>query len=559
MSREYSIGGPFGGGYVSETDTRQYQTFAGYVAENVVPGAMVGAAALTFSTTANAKLSPHIDSFNRADANLESSTTPSGNSFTWSHDGAISGALSIASNQIRSNTTDATGSAYTAVTHTSADHYVQYKVVDITVATGSFFTTRMADKNNFVGVRSGFVSSNGQVQVFRRVSGTLTSLYVSGAGAVAVNDILRLVVSGSNFTVYKNNSVLTGPTAIGDGGALSSNVKTGILARTVSSVLGDDFETDILTMAGVGSSTLTFASTATIGATGAMVGSSTLTFTPTATPDVPGLVGVSTLTFSQTGALTGVGALGGVSTLTFSQTGTLAATGAVSGTIPFTFSQTAVGGLDIFVGPPFTDNFNRVDSNLEVNPFWTWDTLIAGAAAVTSGQLGSATSSSTGSAYQAPNLGSADQYVQYRVKAIATDVGSFVACRLQDVSNFVGIRTGKNVTNGFVEVYRRVAGTLTSLYVSPTDTVAIDDVVKLEVVGNNFTVYKNGAVLTGPTAIGAVLTSTRSGVVMRTTIGTPLWDDFETGRYSTGGGGNGIAGGIYDFSYSLQLGKEYYG
>lgn len=182
----------------------------------------------------------------------------------------------------------------------------------------------------------------------------------------------------------------------------------------------------------------------------------------------------------------------------------------------------------------YADNFDRANANLEASPVasggwsWTHDGLIAGAFTITSNALKSNTSSSPGSAYKTPDLGNANHYVQYRVTNVTTATGPFACCRLADQNSFVGVRTGNGGSNGQIEVYRRNVGTLSNLYTSAASAVAIGDIIRLECSGTNWTLKKNGAIVTGPTAIGVALNSTGTGMVART--GTVMtFEDFEAG------------------------------
>jgi hypothetical protein len=184
------------------------------------------------------------------------------------------------------------------------------------------------------------------------------------------------------------------------------------------------------------------------------------------------------------------------------------------------------------VGGPtvYADTFDRANANLEASPVasggwsWTHDGLIAGAARIASNHVESPTGDSNGSAYFTPDLGSADHYVQFSIYQIAAANGSFFCCRLQDRLNYIGIRANANA----LQVYRRVAGAFTSLYLGSPGSAATNDVFKIVVQGSNFTAYRNGAVLTGPTAIGAVLTATKAGLNARSG-GLPMGDNFECG------------------------------
>jgi len=188
-----------------------------------------------------------IDTFNRADANLEASPVSSSGK-TWTHDGLIAGAVSILAGVARSNTSDATGSAYSTGSLTSADHYVQFKVTTASVGngTGTFFCCRMSDRSNFVGIRAGNAGGGaGAVEVYRRVGGTLTNRYTGPAGTCVAGDVLGLTVVGTNLNVYKNSILLSGPISIGDGGVLTSQ-SAGIVARSITGEFGDEFQADKL-------------------------------------------------------------------------------------------------------------------------------------------------------------------------------------------------------------------------------------------------------------------------------------------------------------------------
>ena len=179
------------------------------------------------------------DNFNRANADLEASAVSSGGS-SWTHDGLVASALQIVSNQLRCNTTNSSGSAYKAADAGTSDHYVQFSAVAVSLSTGPFVCCRLADRSNFVGVRVGNIGSgNGQIEVYRRVGGTLTSLHLSAVGAAAANDIIKLETSGTNWLLYVNGSLLSSG-AINSAGLTSTG--TGIVARTTTGTYFDDFE-----------------------------------------------------------------------------------------------------------------------------------------------------------------------------------------------------------------------------------------------------------------------------------------------------------------------------
>ncbi len=173
-----------------------------------------------------------LDNFNRADAALESSPVASGG-WSWVHDGLVAAAFAVFGNQLRGNTTNSTGSAYKTPAVGSADHYVQYKV-GVLASSGPFCCCRLTDRSNFVGVRN----DGSTIEVYRRVAGSLSSLFAGGS--VALGDIVRLECSGTNWTVKKNGTIVSGPTAIGSGALTSGD--TGVVARTTTGNFFDDFE-----------------------------------------------------------------------------------------------------------------------------------------------------------------------------------------------------------------------------------------------------------------------------------------------------------------------------
>jgi hypothetical protein len=185
---------------------------------------------------------PSLDNFDRANGNLESAAASGG--WSWSHDGAISGAFVINSNQIGCTTTNSTGSAYKSPDVASLNQYVQYKVLNRTNGTGPFACCRLADSNNFIGIRVGaFALGGGELEVYRRVSGSLTSLY-SSSNVYANGDIVRLEVSGTGVSgdawrVYRNGTLLTSGTI----GAALTSTRQGLVARaTVFNPWADDYE-----------------------------------------------------------------------------------------------------------------------------------------------------------------------------------------------------------------------------------------------------------------------------------------------------------------------------
>jgi len=185
------------------------------------------------------------DTFDRANANLEASPTASGGG-NWSHDAWVAGGAVIASNVVRSNTGDTNGSGYKTPPLSSANHYVQYKVTITGSATGPFACCRFNDRTNWVGIRTGFGTAAGQIEVYKKVSNTLSALYTSATGAVVIGDIIRLECNGTNFTVKKNGTAVTGAIDIPIAAATLTSVGTGLIMRSSTTMTFNDFEAGIL-------------------------------------------------------------------------------------------------------------------------------------------------------------------------------------------------------------------------------------------------------------------------------------------------------------------------
>lgn len=173
----------------------------------------------------------------------------------------------------------------------------------------------------------------------------------------------------------------------------------------------------------------------------------------------------------------------------------------------------------------FTDAFTRADENLEASANWTRVDGAAGAGAVRSNQF--AQLSSTNTAYQCPDQGSADHYSQ-ATTAVSGSWTGFLSIRTTDSNNFIGTRPNGST----IELYKRVSGTFTSLGSAAANT-GIGAVYYLEGSGNNLTVKVDSVTKIGPISETALNTVTRSGIVVRTTL-NPTLDNFESGTLSSG-------------------------
>ena len=179
-------------------------------------------------------------------------------------------------------------------------------------------------------------------------------------------------------------------------------------------------------------------------------------------------------------------------------------------------------------GGVFFDNFDRATEPLSASPKWTFVSGSAASVAVNDSQsLSTSDTSSPGTAYQSPDLGRADHWVQATVASVpSANAGPVLCCRLQDANNWVGIRFG----SGTWQFYKRIAGVLTLLG-SFTYTTAPGDVFSVSAVGDDVSVTINGAVRITGTLGGDLAGVTRQGVVARLTA-APSWiDNYRAGNF----------------------------
>lgn len=177
--------------------------------------------------------------------------------------------------------------------------------------------------------------------------------------------------------------------------------------------------------------------------------------------------------------------------------------------------------------PDFITDFSGLaNQNLEAVTGWT---MMAGGTAgqgvVSAGKLASTTTASPGSMYLSPDMGNQNHWCEITLPApLPASSGPFACCRVTDNQNYVGIRS----LNGAIELYRRDASNMNSLYTSGAILVA-GDVIRLETSGTTWTVKRNGGTLNSGAIGNVAFTSTRQGFVARS-VAQPL-----ATRYAAGG------------------------
>ena len=154
--------------------------------------------------------------------------------------------------------------------------------------------------------------------------------------------------------------------------------------------------------------------------------------------------------------------------------------GTTGGWRTYVFEVAEVSAPDDFV-----DDFNGSDSNLETGLGWSRFSGVATDFQVKSNKLSVIHTADT--VLHGPDLNSSDQFLEVTVENIDRPSNSFIALRVQDIDNYVGIRWDGDA----LEVIPRVNGSfdLSQLLVG---TVAIGDVVRFEVQGQRVAWYING-------------------------------------------------------------------
>ena len=173
----------------------------------------------TFATTATTLLAPSFDNFNRANGGLGSNWTTSNGS-----------ALQISSNQV-TTTNSNQGSFWNAVTF-SSDQFSEI-VVNPATLTFSFVaaTVRHVTGGNSYSCLENFNS----VQMFKMVAGNTNTSLGSFSTTPANGDLIRLEISGTSLSCYRNGVLVIGPVtdssyATGQPGVTSSYDGTHVAA-----------------------------------------------------------------------------------------------------------------------------------------------------------------------------------------------------------------------------------------------------------------------------------------------------------------------------------------
>lgn len=167
------------------------------------------------------------DDFNRANETLETSAN-------WTC--SSNNVAKVTSNRVGADV--GTEMSAKCPDQSSADHYTQ--VSNVASSWGSFATIRMADKDNYIGMRA-----NGTAyEVFKRVASSFTSLG-SYSTTPSAGDTLYLEGSGNSITFKLNGTIRVTATE----SAGNTNTRQGFNMRNNTPEMCDDFSAGSLAAA----------------------------------------------------------------------------------------------------------------------------------------------------------------------------------------------------------------------------------------------------------------------------------------------------------------------
>lgn len=165
----------------------------------------------------------------------------------------------------------------------------------------------------------------------------------------------------------------------------------------------------------------------------------------------------------------------------------------------------------------FSDNFNRADGS--IGNGWT---VLAGTWAISSNRLASTsiTTNATISQTGTP-MATNDQWAEIRVINPVSTFGPVVRHDGSTVGNFYMLRRTSGTQ---LSLYKNIAGA-TTLMTTVNITLAVNDVMRIEAIGNTINGYING-VLVSTTTDSARPTGAYCGLRVTGNTSGGTWDDF---------------------------------
>lgn len=147
---------------------------------------------------------------------------------------AITGTTDLTTFRIASNAAYFAGGAARAIVYADAGTANgTLKITVGTIGTGlGGAAIRVVDSANFIGVQYSKTSGNGQLQLYKRIAGTLTELGTSAVGAVANGAVIEIVASGNNVSAKLNGVEVVAPVAVTDFAASTLHGLVGLSTGT---------------------------------------------------------------------------------------------------------------------------------------------------------------------------------------------------------------------------------------------------------------------------------------------------------------------------------------
>jgi hypothetical protein len=177
------------------------------------------------------------------------------------------------------------------------------------------------------------------------------------------------------------------------------------------------------------------------------------------------------------------------------------------------------------------DTFDRSAADLDASPVpyfttqgnWQWDSRTPHIVINSSGKLDNNNTNGPGTVYHF-DLGSAAHWAEWWTENTSASNGPFVAVRIVDYDNFVGVR----VAGVNVEIYRREASSMNNI-ANNNVSVALGTLFRLEAEGTALRLFRNGELTNTYTLASPFVTPTKVGIVGRSTVLTNFLARFRCG------------------------------
>lgn len=130
------------------------------------------------------------DDFNRSDRVLTSDGAG------WSFISGTESLVHIQNNALTVSDLDGVGTLVVAPDVGSTDMFVEFNIGVVNVPTGAFVAVSVLDSTHYMGIRAGYMTNNGALEVFTRYDNAFSSLISDANAGVVPGDLIRLNVDG---------------------------------------------------------------------------------------------------------------------------------------------------------------------------------------------------------------------------------------------------------------------------------------------------------------------------------------------------------------------------